>query len=395
MINRDGLGHACSGADAAIARALRIRLCRLSLLHQRPAGRRAARAGRQPRDDDGPRAGGLPEPARHRAGRALRRRARRCRARCRCRPTNARRCTCAPSAHLANGRWHAAGLVLEDLSIRYPLRSAGAAGRAPGRLLHRPLAHAARSHRARRQRVAPRHARATTRCWACTRSAWKRPATTRAPRRSGRRAVGLEPRDGWAWHAVAHVMEMQDRRRDGVAWLEPSAETWSDGSFFAIHNWWHLALFHLDLDEIDEVLKLVDARILGTRIADRPGDDRCVGAAVAAAAARHRRRHALAGAGRALVAAGRGRQLRLQRPARDDGLRRRRPHKPMPHACSPRRRARCSSMATTRSFCATWAVPPRRRCTRSAAAVMPRRCNCCARCAARPTASAAATRSAT
>jgi hypothetical protein len=75
--------------------------------------------------------------------------------------------------------------------------------------------------------------------------------------------VELESRDGWAWHAVAHVLEMQQRRRDGVAWFGAGAPTWSDGSFFAVHNWWHLALFHLGLDDIDTVLALVDQRILG------------------------------------------------------------------------------------------------------------------------------------
>ncbi|HET7525670.1 MAG TPA: tetratricopeptide repeat protein, partial [Burkholderiaceae bacterium] len=83
----------------------------------------------------------------------------------------------------------------------------------------------------------------------------------------GRRAVEHEARDGWAWHAVAHVMEMQHRRRDGVAWLGSHSATWSEGSFFAIHNWWHLALFHLGLDEIDAVLELVDQRVLGTESA--------------------------------------------------------------------------------------------------------------------------------
>src|SRR5262249_40588721 len=32
---------------------------------------------------------------------------------------------------------------------------------------------------------------------------------------------------------------------------------------FAVHNWWHLALFHLGLDEIDEVLALFDGPIHG------------------------------------------------------------------------------------------------------------------------------------
>jgi tetratricopeptide (TPR) repeat protein len=80
----------------------------------------------------------------------------------------------------------------------------------------------------------------------------------------GRRSVELEPRDGWGWHAVAHVLEMQNRRREGIAWLNQDASPWSEGSFFAGHNWWHLALFHLGLDQIDEVMALLDRRVLGS-----------------------------------------------------------------------------------------------------------------------------------
>ena len=76
-------------------------------------------------------------------------------------------------------------------------------------------------------------------------------------------SVELEPRDGWGQHAVAHVMEMQNRRRDGIAWMRDNPEAWSRDSFFAVHNWWHLALFHLGLDEIDEVLALFDGPIHG------------------------------------------------------------------------------------------------------------------------------------
>ena len=80
-----------------------------------------------------------------------------------------------------------------------------------------------------------------------------------------RRAVEIEPRDGWAQHAAAHVMEMQGRQRDGIAWMRGNAEAWSKDSFFCVHNWWHLALYHLDLDDIDEVLALYDRPIYGAR----------------------------------------------------------------------------------------------------------------------------------
>jgi len=81
----------------------------------------------------------------------------------------------------------------------------------------------------------------------------------------GRRAVELEPRDGWAWHAVAHVLEMQDRRGDGIAWLRADSEAWSRESFFCVHTWWHLALFHLDRGEVGEALALFDGPIHGAR----------------------------------------------------------------------------------------------------------------------------------
>ncbi len=77
----------------------------------------------------------------------------------------------------------------------------------------------------------------------------------------GRAAIDLEPRDGWAQHAVAHVMEMQCRQRDGIAWMRANPENWTKESFLQIHNWWHLALFHYDLGETDEVLALYDGPI--------------------------------------------------------------------------------------------------------------------------------------
>ena len=81
----------------------------------------------------------------------------------------------------------------------------------------------------------------------------------------GRQAVALEPRDGWAQHAVAHVMEMQCRQRDGIAWMRHEATDWTRESFLQVHNWWHLALFHYELGEIDEVLSLYDGPIYGER----------------------------------------------------------------------------------------------------------------------------------
>ncbi len=83
----------------------------------------------------------------------------------------------------------------------------------------------------------------------------------RAAEATGRRAVALQPRDPWAIHAVAHVMEMQGRLPEGVAWLDGRTGDWAPDNMFAFHNWWHLALYHLDLGDTATVLRLYDEAI--------------------------------------------------------------------------------------------------------------------------------------
>jgi tetratricopeptide (TPR) repeat protein len=78
---------------------------------------------------------------------------------------------------------------------------------------------------------------------------------------SGRRAVELNPDDPWAVHAVAHVLEMQDRAREGVAWIRGLERRWDACNNFRYHLWWHLALMHLGLGEAEAALALYDERV--------------------------------------------------------------------------------------------------------------------------------------
>jgi len=77
----------------------------------------------------------------------------------------------------------------------------------------------------------------------------------------GREALGLNKQDGWAAHAVAHVMEMQGRVQEGVDFLDATSAGWEPGSGFAYHLWWHKALFHLDMSDAMAALKLFDEKI--------------------------------------------------------------------------------------------------------------------------------------
>jgi hypothetical protein len=84
----------------------------------------------------------------------------------------------------------------------------------------------------------------------------------------GRRAVELQALDCWAHHAVTHVMEMQCRSEDGIGWMIAREPYWSgDDNGFKVHNWWHRALFHLNLDQKDEALALYDGPVREDRSA--------------------------------------------------------------------------------------------------------------------------------
>jgi hypothetical protein len=83
----------------------------------------------------------------------------------------------------------------------------------------------------------------------------------RCRRARGRRATEINPADPWAVHAVAHVMEMQDRAAEGAAWIESLAPHWDTANFFRFHLWWHLALMHWSDGRPEKALALYDSHI--------------------------------------------------------------------------------------------------------------------------------------
>jgi tetratricopeptide (TPR) repeat protein len=78
--------------------------------------------------------------------------------------------------------------------------------------------------------------------------------------RSGRAAIEIDPGDVWGTHAVAHIMEMQRRHAEGIAWLDDLERNWEGAANLVHHLWWHRALFHLERREFDAVLDLYDRR---------------------------------------------------------------------------------------------------------------------------------------
>ena len=164
---------------------------------------------------------------------------------------------------LTQGRWREAALRLEDLSLRYPLDT-----------LALQAGHQVDFFRGDSRMLRDRIARVLPAWDACV-PGWHAVLGMHAfgleetgdyaqAESQGKRSVELEPRDSWGWHAVAHVHEMRNQPREGIAWLQPTSAIWSQGSFLGTHNWWHLALCHLELDDHAQVLKLYDQAIGGT-----------------------------------------------------------------------------------------------------------------------------------
>lgn len=168
------------------------------------------------------------------------------------------------AAYLSAGHWQRAGRVLEDIAIAHPHD-----------LLALQVGHLVDFYTGNARMLRDRIARALP-AWSADMPGYhallgmyafglEETAAYGSAEAVGREAVELNPRDGWAQHAVAHVMEMQNRQRDGIAWMRANPDAWAKDSFFQVHNWWHLALYHLELGEVDEVLALYDGPIYGER----------------------------------------------------------------------------------------------------------------------------------
>lgn len=79
----------------------------------------------------------------------------------------------------------------------------------------------------------------------------------------GRRALEIHRDDAWAVHAIAHVLEMAGRQEEGIGFLLETSPHWKDSRWLAVHNWWHLAVYLIEVGRGGEVLPRYDQFIRG------------------------------------------------------------------------------------------------------------------------------------
>lgn len=77
----------------------------------------------------------------------------------------------------------------------------------------------------------------------------------------GLHGLDLNPDDAWGLHAVTHVYDMTGNAKKGITWLKANEHAWQHCNNFRYHVWWHLALMHLDVGNIEEVFRLYDTEI--------------------------------------------------------------------------------------------------------------------------------------
>jgi hypothetical protein len=94
--------------------------------------------------------------------------------------------------------------------------------------------------------------------------AWEQSHLLEQAEAAARRAIAMERKEPWAHHALAHVMLTQGRIREGHQFLAEVSDSWTGlNSFMVTHNWWHQALFALELDHHEEALALYDHQVWG------------------------------------------------------------------------------------------------------------------------------------
>ena len=94
--------------------------------------------------------------------------------------------------------------------------------------------------------------------------AWEQCHLLEQAEAAARRALSMRRKEPWAQHALAHVMLTEGRLHEGLQFMHEASASWTGlNSFMVTHNWWHLALFALELGDDATVLRIYDEQVWG------------------------------------------------------------------------------------------------------------------------------------
>ena len=75
-------------------------------------------------------------------------------------------------------------------------------------------------------------------------------------------ALEMNPMDGWATHAMAHIHETKGLSKIGIEFLEETEQNWTKSNMMACHNYWHLALHNIEEGQYERALNIFDDKII-------------------------------------------------------------------------------------------------------------------------------------
>ena len=81
-------------------------------------------------------------------------------------------------------------------------------------------------------------------------------------RASALKGLQMMSGDAWAAHAMSHANEYSGDFEKGIEFLLSTEKDWSRCDLIASHNYWHLALFNLELNRHDVVTQILDKHLM-------------------------------------------------------------------------------------------------------------------------------------
>ncbi|KAL8569065.1 hypothetical protein ACOMHN_020507 [Nucella lapillus] len=75
------------------------------------------------------------------------------------------------------------------------------------------------------------------------------------------KALEINANDAWSTHTLSHVFEMTGQQKRGIAFLDSTADNWEMCGMLACHNWWHMALHHIELGNYEAALEIFEKQV--------------------------------------------------------------------------------------------------------------------------------------
>ena len=80
--------------------------------------------------------------------------------------------------------------------------------------------------------------------------------------KSAMKGLELNRFDAWSTHAICHVNEYRSTFDKGIKFLLDTESDWKQCELIAGHNYWHMALYYIEKNEIEPVLDILDTKLL-------------------------------------------------------------------------------------------------------------------------------------